>query len=205
MTYKVTEEVFLRDVADHQMQILRDDGVYRHIRFKQPSTTDMHFDLITWPWCLCYTGDMGTFVFRRLEDMFEFFRTDRRDGRLGINPGYWAEKVEGSDRHDGVKEYRAEKFRARVTEWLDDAGASAELREAVEDEVLSCADDGEHEARRAIRDFDHKDDADIFTDFWEIDLTEYTHRFMWCCYALAWGIAKYDVERIRLNDGQMEG
>ncbi len=194
MTYVTTEESFLRDVAEHQMQILRDDGVYRHIRFKQPGTSDMHFDLITWPWRLCYTGDMGTFVFQRLEDMFVFFRTDRHRDKPGLhtNPGYWSEKVEAADRHDGIKEYRAEKFRRRITEWLDDAGASPELREAVEDEVLSCADEGEYEARRAVRDFDHEDGADIFTDFWEIDLTEYTHRFMWCCYALAWGIQKYD-------------
>ena len=34
---------------------------------------------------LTYTGDMGTFVFARLEDMFEFFRADwindRKDGK----------------------------------------------------------------------------------------------------------------------------
>jgi hypothetical protein len=195
MTYVTNEESFLRDVAEHQVQILRDDGVYRHIRFKRPSTSDMHFDMITWPWCLCYTGDMGTYVFRRLEDMFQFFRAGRcqfqKGHELRINPGYWAEKVEGADCHDGIKEYRAEKFRARITEWIDDMGASPELREAVEDEILSCADEGEHEARRAVRLFEHNGE-DVFQDFQEIDLTEYTHRFMWCCYALAWGIQKYD-------------
>lgn len=66
--------------------MLHEDGIYRHIRFRQPGTMCMHFDLITWPGYLCYTGDMGTYVFTRLADMFEFFRTDLtyapRTGRL---------------------------------------------------------------------------------------------------------------------------
>lgn len=73
----ITEETFLADVAAHQIHVLRDDGVHRHIRFKRPGTYCMQFDLITWPGYLCYTGDMGTYVFNRLEDMFEFFRTGR--------------------------------------------------------------------------------------------------------------------------------
>ena len=65
---------FTSDIAQHQMQVIRDDGVSRHLRFKRPNTMCMHFDLLTWPGYLCYTGDMGTYVFRRLEDMFPFFR-----------------------------------------------------------------------------------------------------------------------------------
>lgn len=82
MSDQCTEKRFLGDVAKHQMTILRDDGVNRHVRFKQPNSSNMFFDLITWPGCLCYTGDMGTYVFRRLEDMFEFFRTDREHQHL---------------------------------------------------------------------------------------------------------------------------
>lgn len=73
------EQRFLNDVANHEMIIIRDDGVNRHVRFKRPNSSCMYFDLITWPGHLCYTGDMGSYVFRRLEDMFEFFRTDRND------------------------------------------------------------------------------------------------------------------------------
>ena len=96
MTRESTEADFLKDVAAHEMEILRDDGVYRHIRFKKPGTWCMHFDLVTWPGYLAYSGDMGCYVFSRLNDMFEFFRTDReylqRDGRqLCINLCYWSE------------------------------------------------------------------------------------------------------------------
>ena len=58
---------FQHDIATHQVVILRDDGVYRHIRFKRPTTMCMHFDLVTWPGYLCYSGDMGCFVFSRLD------------------------------------------------------------------------------------------------------------------------------------------
>jgi len=90
MSAAYSEESFLRDVAEHAMLLIRDDGVSRHVRFAQPGTGCMHFDLITWPGYLCYTGDMGTYVFQRLTDMFEFFRTDReykkRNGaKLAVN------------------------------------------------------------------------------------------------------------------------
>ena len=40
---------FLKDVAKHRMVTMLDEGVRRHIRFVDPDTTCMHFDLITWP------------------------------------------------------------------------------------------------------------------------------------------------------------
>lgn len=50
---------------------------------------------------LCYTGDMGTYVFQRLTDMFEFFRTDREykkrnGGKLAVNLSYWGEKLQAT-------------------------------------------------------------------------------------------------------------
>lgn len=190
---KCTEELFLKDVAQHQMTVLKDDGVYRHILFRHAEHGNMHFTLTTFPWFLCYSGDMGTYVFSRIEDMFQFFRDGKTEGPLRINLGYWAEKVQAEDR-DGVKEYSPDVFRERIAEWLDDIEASPELRQAVDEEVLWQADDGEYAAHRAARDFEHEDEH-IFTDFWECDLREYTFRFTWCCYALAWAIRLYDKSR----------
>lgn len=119
--HQPSHESFMRDVATHEMTVFRDDGLYRHIRFRRPNTMRTHFDLITYPGYLCYSGDMGTYVFSRLDDMFEFFRTDR-----DINPGYWSEKLQAVDNHG---------------------------------------------------------------------LGRYTHRFIWCCRALKWGIAKYDAAK----------
>ena len=95
-------ERFARETAKHRMTVLHDDGLYRHLRF-----TEMHlcndaewrttngfywFDLITWPGSLTINGDCGTYTFSRITDMFEFFRG------YGINPQYWAEKVQGETR-----------------------------------------------------------------------------------------------------------
>ena len=103
-TYQLTEETFLKDVDQHVMEVIHEDGVFRHLRFKQPGTVCMHFDLITWPGRLCYTGDMGTFVFSRIHDMLEFFRPDAYAIAAPfkrIDRNYWAEKVDASGR-DGI-------------------------------------------------------------------------------------------------------
>lgn len=182
---------FVNDVSGHKMWIIRDDGLYRHVRFHRLDSNCMYFDLITWPGCLCYTGDMGTFVFRRLEDMFQFFRRTG-DRKYDIDFRYWAEKVESVDR-DGVSEYSEGRFQERVKEWFDnyeieDEIKSVEVWQAITDRVLSRAED-EHEAFAALHEFEHG--RFNFCD-WECDCKVWTHRFLWCCYALVWAIGVYD-------------
>lgn len=195
-----TQETFLRDVAQHKMTVVRDDGNSRHVIFARPGSYNMRFELITWPGHLCYTGDMGTFVFRRLEDMFQFFRDDRPQGEtLRINLGYWAEKLEAADRCDGVRRWSEESFRAVIEEYMERDGEPLPdgLREAVDEEVLSSLGDGEHEAYRVASNFEYK--GFRFHDLWERDCKEYTYRFVWCCYALAWGIRQYDQAKVSVS------
>jgi hypothetical protein len=217
----MNEARFLKDVESHVLEIIRDDEVHRHVRFRKPGTMCMHFDLITWPGYLCYTGDMGTYVFSRLQDMFQFFRTDRkyadqRGRRLAINLSYWSEKLEAVDSHSrggSATEFSAAKFRRVIEEWRvrwikESCGLLTKeqrrsLWEAVRDDVLDRIDDGEHEAYTAARDFRWGISGDRwaggrlweFEDLWDHDFTEYTFRFQWCCYALAWGIETYDTAK----------
>lgn len=196
MKYTVTEQSFLKEVAEHKLTVLRDDGVYRHLRFAKPQSGDMHFELVTWPNYLAYVGDMGSYVFSRLKDMFVFFRVPenykgRDGGVLAVNPDYWEEKCQAAEHREGTKKYSADKFRKCILDILaDEESVSPELQEAVEDEVLCHADDGEDAARRAVDDFKHGDFE--FHDFCETDLQEFTGRYLWCCYAITWGIAQYD-------------
>lgn len=185
---------FLKHVTNHRMEVIRDDGLHRHLRFKQPETGNRYFDLITWPGSLCYTGDMGTFVFSRIPDMFEFFRSPNDD--LRINTGYWAEKLQAVDRSSGgsADEYSPDKFREQVKRWLTNGEASREIRAEVKERVLSRADDGEFWAMSAATEFEHK--GFRLSDFWEANLREYTYSFVWCCYALVWAIKQYDAHRI---------
>jgi hypothetical protein len=186
-----TEGSFLRDVAEHEMTILRDDGLYRHIRFAHPKSLNCGFEITTWPGFLAFSGDMGCYVFSRVPDMFKFFRRDTfvLGSGLHVNPGYWGEKLEAIDRHGGLKSYSAELFKSMITRWLDDAGASEDIRGAVEEEILTHADD-EHEAMQAVYYFNHF--GFTFDNFYEVEVREYTYRFLWCCFAVAWAVTKYD-------------
>lgn len=205
-----TEESFLKDVANHQMTVKLDSGVYRHLRFA--ATGKMAgfswFEIVTWPEYLAYSGDMGCFVFTRLTDMFEFFGCRPSDSKeLYINQGYWAEKLDAVDRDGrtpGAEEFSPERFRSEVEEhfeeWAKEEGLTEDQRkeflEELECEVLSLADDGEDDARRALSNFSHKIDGIKleFFDTWEWRFTEYTYRYTWCCYALAWAIRKYEAK-----------
>jgi len=156
----------------------------------------MGFDLVTWPGFLCFCGDMGEFVFSRAADMFSFFRgsghRNNKHPTLAVNFGYWAEKCKAVDKSDGIRKYDPGKFREVITEILnDDEDVTDELRQVVEDEVLWAADDGPHAAHAAANDFEWNGKM-YFQDFWEHSLEVYTYRFLWCCYAMAWGIAEYD-------------
>lgn len=214
-SYQLTPETFLADVAEHQIQVIRDDGVYRHVRFKQPDTYCSHFDLITWPGYLCYTGDMGTYVFTRLRDMFEFFRRPDNEKWHRIDRRYWAEKCEAADR-DGIKEFSEEKFKRavmeRLVEWIRDCRDDTtkeerrEVWEAVVCDVVNVdGDTGGHRQQAAAYEFSHRLDSGLtfrLEDFWETNVEDYTHRFSWCCLALAWGIQQYDAHTAKTEQAQ---
>jgi len=61
--------------------------------------------------------------------------------------------------------------------------------------VLDLADDGPDAAYRAAMDFVWNGKR-VFPDFYEVDSEDYSHRFVWCCYALAWGIEQYDAAKL---------
>jgi hypothetical protein len=191
-----SEKRFLHDVREHKIEVVRDDGKYRHIRFRRESSSVYWFDIITWPGYLCLTGDCGTNVFCRVEDMLTFFR-DGAEGDLRINPGYWGEKCRAQD-GDGIKEYSPEKFRESIKEWFDQYveeydQANDDLWDDIESSVLYHADDGHVRALDAAMGFHHGDFS--FQDFWEYDVTTYKFHYLWNIYAIVWGIREYDAEK----------
>lgn len=191
------ESKFQRDIAEHKLTILRNDGIYRHVRCAKPGTGVYGFEIITWPGWLCYTGDMGSYTFRRIEDMFEFFRTKPHladKDRLWINPGYWAEKVQAADRHGEVFEFSSERFENRLREYIAaiDRDNAEALSEAFEEEVIGRYDSSdEREAREAAEAFTFEGEK-VFKDLWDMDFREHTHHFLWCCYAIAWAVREFD-------------
>lgn len=221
-----TAEQFLKEVAEHQMKVLLENGIYRHLKFNAPKNSwNMWFELITWPGKLTISGDMGTWTFSRLEDMFNFFRSSRE---MAINPSYWAEKLQGGVHggSDSAKDYDQERFGrqllAQLSEYYGFEGEDlAELTQAVKDEVLT--DDWEGAVKTAARDFTHRfqnganpcprcqghrstlsvcSNRDCYGgeirrkfqfDSCEIpDGKDYCYYFIWCCYAVVWGIQQWD-------------
>jgi hypothetical protein len=173
---------------DHQLEIIKDDGVYRHIRFGKPDSVIYSYNLITWPGHLCFTGDIGgTFVFSRVEDMFTFFNHD------DINPSYWSEKVKAGI----TEEFSYKKFEEAVYSYLDNDEYTDEELEEINADIkdhLLYVDQNE------IRCFDWAMDYSFhfpdgrhfeFCDFWENNCREYTFSFIVTCYAIVKAVKEY--------------
>ena len=174
---EVTPEAFARDVNKHVITVLHNDGIYRHIRLASPATGNGSFNIITWPGCLAYSGDMGDYVFSRTKDMFMFFRGHKP------NLSYWAEKVYAQDKCGGVKEYSS----AKAKEYYDEVSREFYPDTSAESDGFDF-DRSEHEVRADIEAMG----LDGFSDLWEADFQDYTFRFQWCCHAIPYAIAMFD-------------
>lgn len=198
-------QYLLREVAEHEMTVLLDQGTHRHLRFAKPGTGVWSFHLITWPGYLTICGDLETYVFRRLPDMFEFFGSNV--GR--INAHYWGEKLTAPA---DCRTFSTERFRAAVKQQYDDAAESGYIEDktgeawaAIESEVLAT-DWGEvtdettayanldrfswppkGDARR-----DSVDESHVWRfDPLDVDMRDFDSHYLLCCHAIVWGIAKY--------------
>ncbi len=225
-----TAEEFLADVANHRMRILLNNAIYRHIHFRSAERGwNQWFDLITWPGCLTISGDMGTWTFSRVTDMFTFFRSS---GGLKINESYWAEKLQHGNfsGRQGGKVWDQDAFQSRQggKVWDQDAFQSsvlarlkarfedepeklAEITGAVEEEIFRRHDgDGPHMMRHALYEWSYEFEADRWRTGYDHQRTwkfqfdgmdipdgmEYSYHFIWCLYAIVWGIQRYDLGEV---------
>lgn len=189
-----TEAQFLREVKAHKLTIVREDGLYRHLRVAIPGTSMESWNIHTWPGYLAMVGDMGDWVFQRTKDMLCFFR---RDGEsLRINPSYWAEKLQASER-GGWEKFDIDTFHEQIkTECIKACGVETweEVPEERRDDVdtLLRADD-EWDAVAAVREF-NEDWLDL-SSFWESSCKVPRHHYLFACYAIAWTVKLYDAAR----------
>jgi len=191
---------FDKVTENHEMTINIDQGHNRSILFRNPKCFEGHYTLTTWFNHLCISGDYGTFVFQRTDDMFKFFRGKN------INPSYWGEKLQSESRWGGYKEYSHDLFKENVVdyaeqqledlEYHDDElqahvkSRRSEIMASLKESVLDRSGEGATHDYDLVMDFenDHLD----FTDFWEFDHLEYTYQYIWCLYAIVEGIKIYD-------------
>jgi hypothetical protein len=68
----------------------------------------------------------------------------------------------------------------------------------VKEEILDELDGFEENARDLVRTFEYHADTSRnprvfrFADAWGWKLKDYSIGFLWCCYAIPWGISVYD-------------
>lgn len=218
-------ERFARDTADHELTVVHEDGLYRHVKARSAKKGQgwcCWFEVVTWPGRLVVTGDCGTYVFARIDDMFEFFRTGF-DGR--INPGYWSEKT--PDAGASAKQYSEDVLREHLDSWLAEYEADYPEADADYEERLAawCRGDrpdltpmpkapkrptptkvraviAEHEEysglahKESARELlDELERAGALSDSWEWDLNDWDWQFLWCCHAIVWAIGRYDAAK----------
>ncbi|MCS6179784.1 hypothetical protein [Shewanella baltica] len=196
-----TRTSFLSDVAEHQLTILKDDGVFRHMVLSQGSF-EHRFEITTWPQHLCISGDMGCYVFSRVQDMFCFFRQSGDD--WGVNASYWEEKVLAECKTDGTREFDAKEADQRLEQFLqwfvegldptneEEAEAINSATNAVK-EFTQNRENAEWDVVYRLNNWDEEDAGGMtLDDFWDGWKDRFTYRFIWCCYAIVFAIRQYD-------------
>lgn len=198
--HQPTQEQFDKCVSNWAMEALRDDGLYRHLRFRINGGGFTWLDIVTWPGKLVITGDCETYTFARQDDMFEFFRA----GGSRINPGYWQEKI--LDGRDRAQSFDWDRFRAAALAEFDQAKADddneerrTEARKDLVD-ALDEVDPDEWGSVQLLREYSYRPDGG--RPYFYFDLSDgapdgkgFDYHYIWCCRAIAWAIAQYDAQR----------
>ena len=189
-------KLFNSDIEDHVITVMHEDGLYRHLRFRDPAHGMYWFDLITWPGNLTINGDMGTYTFARVEDMFKFFTGY-------INTGYWAEKERSRGRSE-LKEHDGDSFKAWVVqdfwEYSRDMDAKkakrwwASIREHVFARYASHDTDFREGCNAAMDEIidDGASPGGHYEDLWENSWAKYPWHFEWSLAAIVTGIRTYN-------------
>ena len=176
-----TAETFLKDVESHRMTVLSDNGVNRSLKFENPNCSNLHFFITTWPGHLCISGDMGTFVFARIHDMFEFFENID-------NAGYYTEKLVA-----GVaSEYCQETAKNDLIEIVKHAELTPD-KESVAGTYVDRFDFyDEYSYVESIRNWDEHEAG------FELEICDLsrpvkpTYHYIWCMHAIIWAIQQYN-------------
>lgn len=168
---------------DHQLTILREDGLHRHLTVAEPGVNNWSWGVITWPGHLATFGDIADgYMFRRTRDMLTFFDVDDHlldyytDGSPSIDFRYWAEKLCGGR---DVTRYDPDTFMWQVKEALAEDELDDEAQaELIEEASWVQASEG------TAREWLNNREAVFGTDTWEWDLTDFDTSFLFACYCI---------------------
>ncbi|MEV8033971.1 hypothetical protein [Streptomyces sp. NPDC086182] len=198
--YDEIAERFARETADHEMAVVHDAGMYRHLRFANPQSSLYWYEISTTPGQLTFSGDGESFTFRVATDMFEMVRRSTESG--DINATYWAEKCKTSN----ARSYQRERFE----EYVEKQVAEAEqyypgLREDVEREIgdsLVWDLDSERDVLLVATQYTFYPElapgaltvrgSFSFRSVFDWQLRDFNWWFLFACHAISDAVAKYD-------------
>lgn len=158
----------------------------------------MSFNVVTWPGSLCFTGDMGEYLFQRTNDMVAFMRSAWPDY------GYMAEKCVASNGE--LKEFREELFHAVLKERIREGiqrGKGGRFAKSTYTVHYGGGRKEEKSVKEAVRDVlreyeSYSDPHDATRAMYESGLwwddlpscKDYTVGFLWCLHAIHWFCGK---------------
>jgi hypothetical protein len=178
---KRVEERIAHDLREHAITVRHSHGFYRHWRCQKPDSWNMGFDIVTWPGSLCYSGDMGDYLFQRTEDMVPFMRS------VCMSYVYAAEKcVAGITR-----EWSEERFREVLAERLKEGSEFTVYRHGKRE--TASVEEAVAEIEREYANYETRYDAEkamYESGLWDggdmPSCEDYTYRFLWCLHAIHW-------------------
>lgn len=193
----LSKQDFDKSVSEHEMTVLHNAGIYRHLRFKKPNSNNQYFDITTFPNHLVISGDMGDFTWRtwcKDADIFNGFSPNRL--LAGKNKEFSSEALRGEindvvescceDIADHFEDYEGDDYE-NVNEF------EQAFREEVSDYFDSCELD-EYRCVSAIEDFSSCiiPDCNLFEDFWsDFNADVPTYHYQWSVMAVYYAIEQY--------------
>lgn len=200
---QVTEQDIQRikdRLAKYQLEILHDDGLYRHLYYSWPSDpygrNNCSFHVITAPNTVTIYGDwMNAYTLHREPDMLRDFLNVSR-----VDYSYWAEKLDMANKHNSIKSIDEELFMREVEEYLneyydDDEEKAENYLEQIRD-IIQFDSAYAHPITQLLdikfweTDYSDTNATDIF-DYEDTFGEHYTHEWVRVCLALQWAANTY--------------
>lgn len=177
--------------CDHQITQRLDQGMFRSWRCQRPGSWNLGFDVTTTPGALIVSGDLGTLVVERCEDMEDMIAWAR--GAIG-DIHYFASKV---SREIPTEGFDLEAAREAVREGLKEAIADGYDRERIgrwrsllgELSGMDASEPNEWEVEKKIFCSGLYDGVD-----WP-NCRNWRSRFLWQREALKWFLAHLPTQR----------
>lgn len=174
---------FATDTAEHRLEVLHDEGLYRHLHCSAGGRIAHSFSIITALGVLTFTGDRGHYLFAGHRDMIACFDEEN------VNVSYWMQRFKACDVQRPLKEFSLESVKESLEAAIEGDDEIDEATAAAARDAVLGATDAEDAHDRAA-DFTHNGQT-VFTDVWDWDYEDYTVDTYWALYALQWAVDRY--------------